>query len=71
MPKRIGGRRVGGGQRSTRSDQRGGYTPQRRAAPSKVGPHGGQRSTRSDQRGGYIHPNAACALRNTAPRSHW
>jgi cytochrome c oxidase assembly protein subunit 15 len=41
-----------GGQRSTRSDERGGDGPQRRAAPSQASPPGGQRSTRSDERGG-------------------
>ena len=44
---------VRGGQRSTRSDKRGGHSLQRRAAPSQDSPLGGQRSTRSDKRGGH------------------
>ena len=47
---------VRGGQRSTRSDKRGGHSLQRRAAPSQDSPLGGQRSTRSDKRGGHILP---------------
>ena len=42
-----------GGQRSTRSDKRGGRIS-RRAAPREISPLGGQRSTRSDKRGGHI-----------------
>src|SRR6478736_3289989 len=42
-----------GGQRSTRSDERGGDVP-RTAARSGEGPLGGQRSTRSDERGGDV-----------------
>src|SRR5690606_21028863 len=41
-----------GGQRSTRSDKRGGRSERRRAVPRREGPRGGQRSTRSDKRGG-------------------
>jgi D-alanine-D-alanine ligase len=47
-----------GGQRSTRSDKRGGQS-ERRAAPSKDSPLGGQRSTRSDKRGGQSERRAA------------
>ena len=50
-----------GGQRSTRSDKRGGRIC-RWAAPRQISPLGGQRSTRSDKRGGYVQ--SACLRKN-------
>jgi hypothetical protein len=45
-------RRPLGGQRTTRSEERGGYSIPRRAAPSGIGPLRVQRTTRSGERGG-------------------